>query len=279
MVPLRLSRITMEKVLRNPLFNRILLCFYNRKNIRISELAVLLNVSHNDLIPLVNELTELGFLNKHNDILSATSSGAIIAYNLKALAEGPVFTFKSPLGRVLDIGCGGGRHLLEVEKCGSEILVGADISMLALQIARVFSKKSELVLCDAHYLPFRECSFDAVIAHGLFPAVDEFRAIGEISRVLTKNGELFLGIQGLGLFVRFFFNSAGLKRKVGSLLSIVNTLLYLFLGKKLLELPTFQVTTRVQRLLEKHGLQLTRLNIKKKKWVFMEIALITAQKG
>lgn len=91
-------------------------------------------------------------------------------------------------GRLLDIACGGGYFLAEVEKRGLDTF-GLDFSKVALQIACSQTSRSALILGDAENLPFEDDSFDYVanlgsLEHFLRPDI----GLREMTRVLKKDG-------------------------------------------------------------------------------------------
>jgi SAM-dependent methyltransferase len=88
--------------------------------------------------------------------------------------------------RVLDVGCGKGFQLVELQKAVPGLIVhGLDISEYALENAHE-SVKDSLVLGTAARLPFPDNYFDYVFSintlHNL-PNYDLFAALGEIDRV------------------------------------------------------------------------------------------------
>lgn len=104
--------------------------------------------------------------------------------------------------RVLDLGCGGGRHLLPIG-ARAGMVVGLDYSSPLLALARenVVSNASErvnakLVRGDMRALPFGE-AFDATVS--LFTSLGYFAddeeneaAVSELSRVLKPRGRFFI---------------------------------------------------------------------------------------
>lgn len=98
--------------------------------------------------------------------------------------------------RVLDLGCGNGRILPAAVERGWQI-VAADISCHAVQIAKAAMKgiaDTEFLVADAGALPFRDYSFDAVIAwhvlgHG--EEKDRMRMIRELKGILNEGGRVF----------------------------------------------------------------------------------------
>jgi len=93
--------------------------------------------------------------------------------------------------RILEIGCGGGQTRSWYQERGFNY-VGTDVSK-----TRVFAWLQEFggpdVLCDAHFLPFAEASFDVVYCAAVFEHLAcPVLAVQEVRRVL-KPGGLFLG--------------------------------------------------------------------------------------
>jgi len=114
-----------------------------------------------------------------------------IVVNLSSILE------KRKAKRVLDLGCGGGRHVVYFAERGFEAY-GADISETGLKLTkrRLIRPKleAEILKCDMKSIPFIDSCFNAVICiwtiyHQRQKEIQE--TISEIQRVLKKNG-LFL---------------------------------------------------------------------------------------
>jgi SAM-dependent methyltransferase len=107
--------------------------------------------------------------------------------------------------RILDIGCGTGRHLVFFSRAGFEMF-GFDSSKIALDLAAKWLKDEEL---DADFrlhrmeepFPYPDGHFDAVISiqvihHNL--KEDILKTVSEIERVLKLRGHLFITVPILG---------------------------------------------------------------------------------
>jgi len=114
-----------------------------------------------------------------------------IVVNLVSLLE------KGKATRVLDLGCGAGRHVTYISERGFQTY-GADLSETGLRLTkkRLGSRKleAEVIKCDMRSLPYIHSSVDAIICvrtiyHQKLKQIQE--SICEIHRVLKKKG-LFL---------------------------------------------------------------------------------------
>jgi ubiquinone/menaquinone biosynthesis C-methylase UbiE len=96
--------------------------------------------------------------------------------------------------KILDIGCGDLSSLIYAkEKISLSYIVGIDIAENALRKAKEQIKKFELnadlVCADCDYLPFKNDSFELVMAMSLFPTLGEsyLLAFKECYRVTKQN--------------------------------------------------------------------------------------------
>src|SRR5437588_2198585 len=88
--------------------------------------------------------------------------------------------------RVLDVGCGDGRHVVEAARRGA-IAVGVDYDAAELRKTRALcgAVRVTLIVADAAHLPFADGGFHAVICtETLEHLPDDVRAIAEIARVM-----------------------------------------------------------------------------------------------
>lgn len=102
----------------------------------------------------------------------------------------------SPDSRVLDLACGGGRHLAALEGHGVRA-VGLDLSSALLKRARQKVQEAELVRGDMRNLPFADGVFAAVTSFftsfGYFEDEGEdLQVLQEMRRVLEPGGTLLL---------------------------------------------------------------------------------------
>ncbi|WP_207934080.1 class I SAM-dependent methyltransferase [Actinomadura sp. KC06] len=108
----------------------------------------------------------------------------------------------TPGDRVLDMGCGAGRHAFELYRRGAHVVAfDQDAGELA-EVEKMFGAmrvageapedaKAETVRGDALDLPFPDDHFDAIIASEVLEHIpDDMRAMRELLRVLKPGGKL-----------------------------------------------------------------------------------------
>ncbi len=115
-----------------------------------------------------------------------------------------------PGERVLDLGCGGGRHAFEAARRGARVVAldaGAEEVAQVRAMAYAMAEAGELaeggsvvaVRGDARALPFPSGSFDRVVAAEVLEHIPEDqRAIGELARVLKPGGVLAVTVPRFG---------------------------------------------------------------------------------
>lgn len=96
--------------------------------------------------------------------------------------------------RVLDLGCGFGRHAFESARCGARV-VACDMSLAELKdVAGMFDALGfggTTTNGDATRLPFADASFDRIIASEVLEHVpDDEAAFAELARVLRPGGTI-----------------------------------------------------------------------------------------
>ncbi|WP_248958047.1 class I SAM-dependent methyltransferase [Sphaerisporangium perillae] len=111
---------------------------------------------------------------------------------------------KLPVGpgvRVLDLGCGGGRHAFEVLRRGADVVAFDQDAAELESVANMFAAMdkagevppeatAETVTGDALAMPFPDASFDRVIAAEVLEHIpDDMAAMREIHRVLKPGGQ------------------------------------------------------------------------------------------
>jgi SAM-dependent methyltransferase len=95
--------------------------------------------------------------------------------------------------RVLEVGCGAGIDLARFAKGGAQV-TGVDLSSSAITLARANFAQQELEgifqVADGEQLPFADCSFDLVYAHGVVQyTANPRRLVEECRRVMSPGAE------------------------------------------------------------------------------------------
>lgn len=100
-----------------------------------------------------------------------------------------------PAGRTLEMGCGEGR-VSRVLRARGYSMVGLDAAPSMVRLARAHeSEPIEALLGDAAALPFRDETFDLVVAYMALHDFDAMpEAVAEAARVLRPGGRLCLAI-------------------------------------------------------------------------------------
>ena len=106
--------------------------------------------------------------------------------------------------RVLDLGCGSGRHTVEACRWPCRA-VGVDLGRQELRVARymladlqrrgIAPGHADFVMADAQHLPFRDGAFDKVMcAEVLEHIADDLAGIRELVRVLRPGGDIAVSV-------------------------------------------------------------------------------------
>ena len=136
----------------------------------------------------------------------------------------------SPGSRVIDIGCGHGKHAFPLAERGAEV-IGVDFAVALLnrarQLAAELRSPVRWVRGDMRRLPFRTgCAGAAILmdAFGFFDTEEEHEAVlREAARVVTTGGRLALKVVNGGL-VLDDFRATEREERDGVMISISNTL-------------------------------------------------------
>jgi 2-polyprenyl-3-methyl-5-hydroxy-6-metoxy-1,4-benzoquinol methylase len=103
------------------------------------------------------------------------------------------YEVKRPVERVLDLGCGNGRHAMYFARQGLKT-AGIDVSEKAIEWAGEWARREGLEIDfrvgNIEHLPYEDQSFDAVVSHGVLDHVTMMAArtaAVEVRRVLVQH--------------------------------------------------------------------------------------------
>lgn len=112
-----------------------------------------------------------------------------------------LFDTKKEVNRILDAGCGAGRHVIYFAEQGFEVY-GVDIEQKAIELGKAWltkeDLKAELRLGDIKELPFKNDYFDVVISYGVLDHIlfsEAKLAMEEIKRVIAPDGYVFMNLR------------------------------------------------------------------------------------
>jgi SAM-dependent methyltransferase len=136
----------------------------------------------------------------------------------------------SPTSRVVDIGCGHGRHAVALAERGADV-IGLDLAAALLNRARHLAAELgtqvRWIRGDMRRLPFRsECAVAAIVmdAFGFFDTEDEHQAVlREAARILRPGGRLALKVVNGGP-VLDSFRETDREERDGAVVSVSRTL-------------------------------------------------------
>ncbi len=111
------------------------------------------------------------------------------------------FNVKRPVERVLDLGCGNGRHAMYFARQGFKT-AGIDVSEQAIEWAADWARREgrdvDFRVGDIENLPFADQTFDVVVSHGVLdhvPMATARRAATEARRVLRPRGLFYCDLR------------------------------------------------------------------------------------
>jgi len=114
-----------------------------------------------------------------------------------------LYDTKRKVRRILDAGCGNGRHVVFFAEQGFDVY-GVDISEEAIGIANAWlakkGLKAHLKVGDVEEVHFEDGYFDVIISYGVLdhiPFSKAIKAMQEIRRVLVNGGYLYVTLRSV----------------------------------------------------------------------------------
>jgi ubiquinone/menaquinone biosynthesis C-methylase UbiE len=138
----------------------------------------------------------------------------------------------SATSRVIDIGCGHGRHALTLSERGPEV-IGLDFAVTLLNraqhLATGLRTRARWIRGDMRQLPLRSGCADAALvmdAFGFFETEEEHeKVLREAARVVTVGGRLALKVVNGGLVLEAF-RETDREQRDGTVVSVSRTLTF-----------------------------------------------------
>ncbi len=146
-------------------------------------------------------LAQVGHLNKK---LEWSSIGKEIMSFFKCYPYSPE--------NVLSLGCGIGNGLKTVKKYGSKLLVGIDVGLPVLKLAKSNLPDGDFVCASSTHLPFRDSVFDTFITGHFFEPMTNRESrftFEEIKRCSIKNCLWFVSVEGEEIFESYHIQKFG----------------------------------------------------------------------
>jgi SAM-dependent methyltransferase len=148
----------------------------------------------------------------------------------KYLLQDWTFASIAPGGVVVDVGCGDGRQLQEVQRWQS-LGIGIDVDAAALAHCRQASLR--VARARAEQMPIRTEAVDGLLCKVVLPYTDESGVVREIARVLRPGGGARLSGHGAGYYLRYLVSGPSWKYRVYAVRALLNTWLYAASGRRL----------------------------------------------
>jgi len=109
--------------------------------------------------------------------------------------------FNQKFDRILDCGCGIGRHAIPLAKAGYKV-TGIDTSEIYIKYAKEWAKREKVKIqfkvADMRKLPFPSNKFDILLSlfttFGYFSEKENFKVLMEFKRVVRKGGLIFIDV-------------------------------------------------------------------------------------
>lgn len=125
--------------------------------------------------------------------------------------------------RVIDVGCGFGRELRELQSQGCRA-VGIDLNPKRAEV--VHKLGCPVVVGNAERLPFPSQSADGIVCRLVLPYTNEAPAIAECARLLKPGGRMEACYHGAGFYLRYFLMGSSRALRIFGIRSILNSWFY-----------------------------------------------------
>ncbi len=154
---------------------------------------------------------------------------------------------------VLDLGCGAGQTLIAAYP--GQITFGIDVDLPVLQLGQTWSQDVRFCCGKAEELPYRDSTFDLVVARVSLAYTDIERTLNEANRVLKPDGKLWVTLHSWHTPLRMARQSSW-RGKLYFVYILANSLSLHFFDKEFSLLgkhESFQTRSRMQKMFQKCG--------------------------
>lgn len=158
---------------------------------------------------------------------------------------------------ILDIGCGSGDQLNELQNAGGTAF-GIDPDQPSLNECR--KRGLSVAAGKAEKLPFAKDAFDGILSKVVLSYTDDRKAVAEIARTLRPGGTAYLVTHGAGYYLIYLLKKRSLATRFYGLRSLFNTAFFSLTGTRLpgfLGDTIYQSEKRLSRLYKANGLEIT----------------------
>jgi SAM-dependent methyltransferase len=169
---------------------------------------------------------------------------------------------------VLDIGCGPGEQMQDVQLRGSRA-IGVDIDPDSLHLCSKLGLS--VVRAQAERIPLSDGSVDGVVCKVVLPYTQEEQVIGEIARVLRPGGHCYLVCHGAGYYLKYLLQPPTWRHRIYGLRTLVNTWIWMLTSLRLpgfLGDSIFQSRRRLGRYFQQNGLTIVQDVQSRRYWGF-----------
>lgn len=181
---------------------------------------------------------------------------------------------------ILDIGCGIGQTFVASNLRNNKLLVGLDIDLDSLVYGQSKFCYINFINSNAESLPFKRDSFDFVVSRVSLPLTNISKSLLEVSRVLKKDGRVWVTLHSFSMTLKFLKNAAlkfHIKDVIYKSYVIVNSIVFHLSGKQFAfpwngKYESFQTESRITKAMKEAGFK--NINIYKGKHF-----IVTAEKG
>jgi len=133
-------------------------------------------------------------INVHEELYNLKKKPLVSFFHLKRVEEIVKIVEKLKPKTLIEVACGDGFVLQEISKIkNAPKLTGVEISEKRIERCKSKPFKAEYILGDILKLPFKDNSFDAVVATEILEHIPNYQiAIAELNRIIKPGGHIII---------------------------------------------------------------------------------------